>query len=329
MIDFVIRLVKFAVFLLEELWYYLRTITRKLFEDDILFLASGLAFNGILTMIALMLLAASGIGWFLNSSSAGVGQLNEILNALFPPQPFATSIKESIMTFVSDIVAYRSSLGIFGVLVLLWTATSLFDALRSVLHRVYALKRTQRLVISLAHDFGFVALALILFVASNLSIWVFTLFEHLAMKTPALQPLIVSGLNKTIPTTIVTVLTAVMFYIVYRYMTDTKPPRTAAIISTITTTILWVISGKIFALYLTHVSAIGKIYGGYAFMLVLMFWIYYSCIVFVFGGMVGQTYWERRRWRESQHTPGSGSDVHHHARHPRGSHVEKHHRVSQ
>jgi uncharacterized BrkB/YihY/UPF0761 family membrane protein len=46
------------------------------------------------------------------------------------------------------------------------------------------------------------------------------------------------------------------------------------------------------------VSAIGKIYGGYAFIVVLMFWIYYSCIVFVLGGIVGQAYWERRKWRE-------------------------------
>jgi membrane protein len=329
MIELVIRVVKFVVFLVEEFWYYIRAIARKTFDDDILFLASGLAFNGILTMIALLLLAASGIGWFLNSSAAGVAQMNEILNAIFPPQPFATSIKESILTFVSDIVAYRSSIGIFGVLVLLWTAMSLFDALRSVLHRVYALKRTQSLFMSLAHDVGFVVLALVLFVASNLSIWVFTVIEHLAMKTPALQPLMVSGLNRTIPTIIVILLTTVMFYIVYRFMTDTKPPRTAAIISTVTTTLLWVVSGKLFALYLTHVSAIGKLYGGYAFILVLLFWIYYSCIVFVFGGMVGQAYWERRRWREAHRPHDHPSGERHHERHPRGSHVEKHHRPPQ
>ena len=292
-------LLRLAVALVEEGWYYVRTIARKLVSVDILFLASALAFNGILTMVALLLLAAAGFGWFLNSSTAGVAQVNEILNAIFPPQPYASSIKQSILNFIADIVTYRRSISVFGVLVLLWTASSLFDALRTALHRVYELKRTKGLVASLIHDFGFVAVSLILFVVSNLSIWVFSFFEHLLEKIPGVTPVMVPGLDRAIPTLIVIILTGVMFYIVYRYMTDSKPPRTAAIISAFTTTVLWVISGKLFALYLANVSAIGKIYGGYAFIIVILFWIYYSCVVFIIGGIVGQAYWERRRWREN------------------------------
>jgi len=312
MIEFVIKIVKIVVAVAEEAWYYIRASARKVFDDDILFLASGLAFNGILTMVALLLLAAAAFGWFLNSSTAGVAQMNDILNAIFPQQPFATDIRDSILNFVTDIIAYRRSIGVVGVLVLLWTATSLFDALRSVLHRVYALKRKFSLLRSFAHDIGFVAIALVLFVASNLSVWFFTLLEHFAMKIPAIRSFMVPGLNQTIPTIVIVLLTTVMFYIVYRYMTDTKPPRTAAIISTLTTTVLWVVSGKLFGLYLTHVSAIGKIFGGYAFLLVIMFWIYYSSIVFVFGGIVGQVYWERRKWREEQHGGVAEPAVHHH-----------------
>ena len=46
-------------------------------------------------------------------------------------------------------------------------------------------------------------------------------------------------------------------------------------------------------------SAISTIYGPYAFLLVLLFWIYYSSLIFVFGAIVGQVHWERlRRLRE-------------------------------
>ena len=129
MVEYVIKTVKVSLRVLEAVWFYTRSISKKIFEDDILFLASGIAFNGILTMIPLMLLTASALGVFLNSSALGVQQLNEILDAIFPPQPFALSIKESILTIISDIVQYRTSLGVFGVIVLIWTATSLFDAL--------------------------------------------------------------------------------------------------------------------------------------------------------------------------------------------------------
>jgi membrane protein len=299
MIEFVIKTVKIALHVLEAAWFYVRSITKKLFEDDILFLASGIAFNGILTMIPLMLLTASALGVFLNSSELGVRQLNEILDAVFPPQPFATSIKESILTVISDIVRYRTSLGLFGVLVLIWTATSLFDALRSALHKIYRLPKTRSLITSIIHDVGFVFLAFVLFIGSNFAIWFVSLLERVALSVPALAALNLKSLGQSLPTAIVIALTAIMFYIIYRHIPDSKPPKAAAIISTITTTILWVISGKLFAIYLSSFSAIGKIYGPYAFILVLLIWIYYSSIIFVIGGIFGQVYWERLKLKES------------------------------
>jgi membrane protein len=284
-------------------WYYTRAITHKVFEVDILFLASGVAFNGILTMIPLMLLTASAIGSFLNSSALGVQQLKDVLDAVFPPQPFAISIKESILNAITDIVTYRRSLGIVGVLVLIWTATSLFDALRSVLHRVYDLKRTQNLLVSLMHDVGFVILAFLLFILTNVVVWVFSLMEHLGRTIPVLRSTPLPQYDSTVSTVVVVVLTTFMFYIIYRHMTDSKPPKAAAIISTLTTTTLWVVSGKLFAIYLTSYSSIGAIYGPYAFLLVLLLWIYYSALIVVFGAVVGQVHWERLKLREEHHPP--------------------------
>jgi membrane protein len=299
MIDFVIKSVKIALHVLEATWFYVRHISRKLFDDDILFLASGIAFNGVLTMIPLMLLTASAIGIFLNSSELGIHQLDDVLNAIFPPQPFATSIKESILTVISDIIRYRTSLGLFGFGVLIWTATSLFDALRSALHKIYHLPKTRGLMKSLLHHVGFVLLAFVLFIGSNFAIWFVSLLEQLALSVPALSGIQMRGLGESLPSLIVIGLTAVMFYIIYRYIPDSKPPKVAGIISTITTTTLWVISGKVFALYLSRFSAIGTIYGPYAFILVLLFWIYYSSVIFVIGAIFGQAYWERQKLKES------------------------------
>ena len=299
MIDFLRGIVGECAAFARELAAYLRAIGRKVITDDILFLASALAFNGLLTMVALLLLTAASIGWFMNSTTAGIDQLNNILNTVFPPQPFASSIKESISKFLADIIAHRHTIGIAGALVLVWTATSLFDSLRSALHTIYELRRTKSLLASFLHDIGFVVVALLLFIASNLAIWAFSFLGQMAGTTTGVPPSFILSFAKVIPTTVVVALTAVMFYMVYRNITDSKPPRLAATISTLTTTVLWVISGKLFGLYLTYASSIGKIYGAYAFLVVLMIWIYYSCILFVFGGIVGQVYWERKRQHDS------------------------------
>ncbi len=299
MSDRLFAVLSFVLRVLDAAWFYVRGISRKLMNDNILFLASGLAFNGILAMIPLMLLSASALGTFLNSSELGVRQLNGILDAIFPPQPFAISIKESILKIISDIVAYRTSLGVFGAIVLIWTATSLFDALRSVLHNIYKLERKKSLLVSLLHDVGFVFLAFVLFVTSNLAVWVFSLLERLVRNVPELASLHIPTFHRTLPSIIFIALTACMFYIIYRYIPDSKPPKVAGIISTITTTIVWVVSGKLFAIYLADFSAISKIYGPYAFILVLLIWIYYSSIIFIFGGIVGQIYWERLKLKEA------------------------------
>ncbi len=299
MIEFVIKAVKLSLRYLEVMWFYFTRIGRKLFGEDILFLASGLAFNCLFTMIPLFLLTASGVGVFLNSSQAGISQINEILDTIFPPQPFAINIKDSILAVISDVIEYRRSLGIVGIIILLWTATALFDALRSVLHRIYHLTRTRGFFVSLMHDVFFILLIFVLFIASNISIWAFTLVENFMKTFPELGYFNVAIVSDTLPTTIVIILTAVMFYVVYVYIPDVKPPKRAGIISTITTTVLWVISGKLFAVYLGRFSAIGTIYGPYAFILVLLIWIYYSSIIFIIGGIVGQTYWERYKLKKA------------------------------
>lgn len=299
MVESLIDILKLSLRVLEAVWFYVRGIAKKIKDDDILFLASGLAFNGILTMIPLMLLTASAIGIFLNSSEAGIRQLHDVLNAAFPPQPFATSIKESILTMVSDIIAYRTSLGLFGILVLLWTATSLFDALRSVLHAIYRIPRTKGLLSSLLHDLGFIFLVFLLFLASNISLWLVSLIEQIAERMELFGSLDFSLFKDTLPTLIIFLLTGCMFYIIYRYIPDSKPPKAAGVISTLTTSVVWIVSARLFALYLSEFSAIGTLYGTYAFILVLLIWIYYSSVIFIFGGMVGQIYWERLKLKES------------------------------
>jgi membrane protein len=276
-------------------WWYIQSIGRKLVTDDVLFLASGIAFNGILTLIPLLLLGAAALGTFLNSSEFGVQRANDILNTIFPSQPFSTSIKESLLAVISDIIVHRKTLGFFGVLVLLYTATSLFDAVRSVLHTIYNVPKSRGVLKNFVRHLGFVALAFLLFIGSSVSVWFVSLLHSLAIHVPALKALAPPTLYDALPVLTIFILTVFMFYVIYRHIPDTMPPRTAAVISTVTTSVLWVLSGRVFAVYLSSFSAIATIYGAYAFILVLLVWVYYSSLVFVVGAIVGQVHWERKK----------------------------------
>jgi membrane protein len=266
----------------------------KIKEAEFIFFASALSFSIILTVIPLFLLSASAVGIIFNSAES-IEQLKAILDAAFPPQPFANSIKESILAAVSDLVIYRTSLGISGFIVLVVTATFLFDIVRQVLHKIYRIQRTRGLIASFFHDVGFVLIAFVLLLSTNVAVWIIRVAEGALARVPELRAILLPSFFKTLPTGAVILLTALMFYIVYRFLTDSKPPRAAAIASTITMTSLWLAAGKIFALYLSRFSLIGSLYGPYAFILVLLLWIYYSSLVFIFGAIVGEAFWEQLR----------------------------------
>jgi len=269
-----------------------RVVWRKLKKGDILVFSSALAFSILLTMVPMLLLSASAVGIALSSSDMAVTQLNAVLDTIFPPQPFSASIKESILHVVSDLIQYRTSIGLIGVAVLLVTASFVFDIVRTILHKIYGLRRRKNVLVSFLHDLGFVFVAFVLLFSTNMVLWVVSWVQHAVEAVPAAADLMALDVVQAIPTTIVFVVTALMFFIIYGYITDVRPPRTAAIVSTVTTTVLWVVSGRVFSLYLSSFSAIGTIYGPYAFLLVLLLWVYYSCLVFILGGMVGQAYWE-------------------------------------
>jgi membrane protein len=272
-----------------------KPLMRRIAGGEVLLFASGIAFSAILTMVPLLLISASALGIMLQSSEQGLGKLEAILGTIFPEQPFATNIKQSILQVVTDIVSYRTSLGVLGFVFLIVTATFLFDVVRTVLHRIYGIRRSKNLLASFLHDVGFVAVAWVLLILTNLTLWAGDLLDRVLIRFSFYESLHTTKLVTTIPSIVVFVLIGIMFYIVYGYLTDTKPPRTAAIVSTATMTVLWTISAKVFALYLSTFSTLGILYGGYAFILVLMIWVYYSSLVFVFGAMAGQVYWESRK----------------------------------
>ncbi len=272
-----------------------KPLMRRIAGGEILLFASGIAFSAILTMVPLLLISASALGILLQSSEQGLGKLEAVLATIFPEQPFATSIKHSILQMVTDIISYRTSLGIVGFGVLIVTATFLFDVVRTVLHRIYGIRRTKNLFASFLHDVGFVAAVWVLLIVSNLTLWAADVLDRLLYRFSFWAELHSVEWLVSIPSAVVYVLIAVMFYIVYRNLTDAKPPRTAAIVSTVTMTVLWIVSARLFALYLSTFSAISTVYGGYAFILVLLFWVYYSSLVFVIGAMAGQVYWESKK----------------------------------
>ncbi|MDI6803674.1 MAG: YihY/virulence factor BrkB family protein [Bacteroidota bacterium] len=275
--------------------YYIKNFFRHLFDDELLFLASGISFNGVLCLIPILLLFTSLFGIVLNSSELGVQKIQEILAAAFPNQPYAQNIKNSIQTIIKDIIEYRTSFGIAGIAILTWTATSLFSSMRTALNRVYKIKSSKLMILTILEDFLWVLVVGVLFLVIIVSTWIYSLLTTLMHTIPGFSGFEFMLFDEALPFLLTVVLAFIMFLIVYRFIPDVAISWRTAIISSITATILWLSAAKLFAWYLETFHSLSILYGTYAFLFVLLIWIYYSSIVFIIGGIVGQLYRERNQ----------------------------------
>ncbi len=280
--------------ILESIPYYLQGLYKKFTDDEILFISSGLAFNVLLCLIPLVLLLTSAVGVFLSSSDVALQRLDIVLDTIFPVGPYGEQIRETIKGVVADIIAYRTSAGVMGLVVMIWTTTWLFSAIRSVLHRVYRTSDPGNVLIGTLRDALSVIMIGVLFVVTNSLTWVYSVFErvlspYLNSSTPFGGT--IAGLTSPF---ISFFLTTLMFYIAYRYIPNERPLPRVALISAVTTGVFWELASRGFSLYLSMLRPFAKVYGTYAFLLVTLVWVYYSSFMFVVGGEMGQLYRERK-----------------------------------
>lgn len=275
--------------------YYSRGLAARFVEDDILFLAAGIAFNVLLCIIPLLLLVSSILGSFLNSSEIAEQNIDKFLSRALPNEPQAIAVRNLIFRIVSDFVQFRRSMGLFGVLALIYTSTSLFSSVRSALHKIFRVTTTTGIFLSQLKDLILVLALGCLFVSINALNWIYTILSKYSMEI--FGPSIVE-LQSTLPDFLAQstsiILTVLMAFLAYRFIPFYGTTTRSSLISAVATTLLWKVAGVLFTWYLTTFQPFRQIYGAYAFVLVAMLWVYCSSIVFVLGGAVGGLYRERR-----------------------------------
>lgn len=273
--------------------YYVGGFARTVRREHLLLLSSGIAFNGLLCLLPLLLLLTWLLGLVLASPKFPAQRIDDILNAIFPVQPYAFQLKSALLGVVQDIVRYRSTFGVSGIAVLIWTAASLFGSVRSVLHRIYKIVPTKLVILTILENIGLVLLLGLLFLTANAFTWVLLLADSLVRDIPGLDLLHLPAVSGFIRTVVSYLAAFIMFFVVNRFIPDGRIAGSTAAVAALTSTTLWWAAGKAFGWYLTTFHSYSKVYGTYAFALVFLVWIYYSSIVFVAGVVVAQLYRER------------------------------------
>ena len=253
--------------------FALRGAWQRFFTADGFFLGAGLSFFALITMIPLVLLGVATLGFVLTSEEAA----NEVISQLTRNFPvYRGEVRAALMRIVET----RALTGVLGTVILVVFASPLFSASRLVLHRLLGIKAPGSYVRNFLTDSGMVLLLALLLFGATIATWVYQTLEFFVLEPSNLPTRWINAANVAFSI----VLSTVMLYLGYRFVPRRRPRTGSALVGAIVASLLWELAKQLFALYIRKVGVYDQIYGPLGVLVAFVMFVYYTAVVFVFGG---------------------------------------------
>lgn len=277
----------------EELKYYAIGLYNRIDQHHLFLSGGGIAFSLFASILPLTLIAFSILGNILDNTAVEV-QLTNILNTIIPYPEYAQKIHSIIMSRVPEVIQYKTWAGITGAFGLLFISSGLFSSLRTILNSIFHFTDDKHMLIGKLRDLGMVILLVIFLFLAIIGFPALNILTKFALDSEILKMFRLTPFVEILFSIGSTLIILIMFYIFYKLIPYAKLGRRVPFVAALTATILWEIARQLFGYYISSVATLDRIYGTYALLVIVAFWIYYSSILFLVGAEVGQLYRERK-----------------------------------
>jgi membrane protein len=293
---------------LERAGWTLRDYVKRVWdnsgEDNVLFLAGGIAFNIILAAVPFLLLLVTGVTYFLPRLYTGdfnsADTVTAFLDRLLPAHEESPS--SPIHKLLTDILRTRGSIGIYSAIGFVWFSTRLFGSLRTVLADVFDIESERGIIEGKLFDIKITVIATLLFVASSaVSTYILLATSRgiSALTALGLRRDIMGSVEYTIGRGLAFLFIALMFFALYKFLPIRQVRARTAFVAALFTSLAFEGARWVFAVYARTFNP-GSLYTGtLTAIVVIVVWFYYAALIFILGGEVGQVY-ELRRVRKLQ-----------------------------
>ena len=270
-------------------------------EDNVFFLAGGIAFNILLAAVPFVLLFASGLAYLLNKSAdASSVEIADMINRVIPRSPGGE--QSPIGGVLIDIIKSREAIGIYSVVGFIWFSTRLFGSLRSVLAQIFDIDADRGIIAGKIFDIQITIVSSLLLVAYT------ALNTYLALGTTrglsllgqlGLRQDVIGAVEYNIGQLIAFLFIALMFFALYKFLPNRRIRWQQAGVASLFTSFMLELAKYLFTAYVGSFNP-GSLYTGtIAALVIVVVWVYYAAMIFILGGEVAQVY-ELRRVRRLQ-----------------------------
>ncbi|MEJ2053674.1 MAG: YihY/virulence factor BrkB family protein [Calditrichaceae bacterium] len=274
--------------------YYAVGIYDRVNDNNLLLFAAGLAFSLIICIMPFILLLISLLGNLLANESIR-NQISSFIYTVIPYTNYADFVNNIISDRVQEIRNYKNVAGYIGLVGLFFAASGFFASLRTILNISYKVQESKHFLIGKLRDFGMILTLVFTFLVITMILpfgdALLNAIPRMAEYVPFLRADALQHLISVISSPF---LMFILFYLFYYFIPYEKMQKRVAAVSAFWAAILWSLAESLFGYFLTNFAAYNKIYGTYVLLIVVIFWIYYSAIVFLLGAQIGQLYRERK-----------------------------------
>ena len=256
-------------------------------EDNVFFLAGGIAFNILLAAVPFFLLLATGLIYLLNQSpDTTSAEVLTIVDKFLPPHPPGDSGPAAAI--LNEVIKRSGTVTIYSAIGFIWFSTRLFGSLRTVLAAIFDIEMT---LVSSLLLVAYTALSAYLAIATTRGV--------LVLADLGIRKELMGQLEYNLGQLLAFSFIATMFFSLYKFLPHRKIRWKTALIASLFTSVMLEVAKRAFSAYVRSFNP-GSFYSGTVAALVLVvIWVYYASFIFIIGGEVAQVY-ELRRVRKMQ-----------------------------
>jgi membrane protein len=284
---------------------YIKRVWDNSGEDNVLFLAGGIAFNLILAAVPFVLLLAAGVTYLLPLVVRSV-QVNstqtvfDFIDRLMPAHNHGDN--SSLDKLIADLLATRNSVTLYSAIGFVWFSTRLFGSLRTVLASVFDIESERGIIAGKIFDVQITVVSTLLFVASVTVSTYVMLATHAGasvLVTVGLRSDVMGGVEYWIGRSLAFVFIGLMFFALYKFLPVRRVKARTAWVAAAFTSLAFEAARTVFSYYTAKFNPASLYTTTLAAIVVVIVWFYYASVIFILGGEVGQVY-ELRRVRRLQ-----------------------------
>lgn len=282
----------------------MRRVYKKADQDKIFFMAGAIAFN-ILVATVPLILAALGVAGLILQRRYGVGAeeplVRYILGAL---PPVSAEFNNQVREFMRGLLEQSSGFVGIGTIIFAWLATRLIGTLRTALREIFDIQQDRGIVAGKIFDIKMVGVAGTLLAINAALTVMLNIVAQYGYSVLGIGPNQVQILNQIYLQAGAFLSIWFMFLLIYRYLPARRIQWRTALVSATFTAVFVELLKLVFAWYVTTFADYRSAYANLANLFVLILWVYYSAVIFIMGGEVGQVTALRRIRRRQKERLG-------------------------